>query len=74
MLKDKDFQCSTSKHEILIMLGHTNIISCSSEPVRSYLNKTIQIILFLISRIQKILHHFLFYYCSTFCILDSFNL
>lgn len=73
MLKDKDFQCSTSKHEIFIMLGHTNIISCSSEPVRSYLNKTIQII-FLISRIQKILHHFLFYYCSTFCILDSFNL
>lgn len=41
MLKDKDFQCSTSKHEIPIMLGHTNIISCSSEPVRSYLNKTI---------------------------------
>lgn len=73
MLKDTDFQCSTSKHEILIMLGHTNIISCSSEPVCSYLNKTIQI-LFLISRIQKILHHFLFYYCSTFCILDSFNL
>lgn len=39
MLKDKDFQCSTSKHEILIMLGHTNIISCSSEPVCSYLKK-----------------------------------
>lgn len=58
MLKDKDFQCSTSKHEIPIMLGHTNIISCSSEPVCSYLNKTIQI-LFLFPASRK--------FCTIFC-------
>lgn len=54
-------------------ISNTNIISCSLDPVRSYFNKSIQILL-PISRIKEILRCFVFYLHSIFRILDNLNL
>lgn len=55
-------------------LGHTNILICSSDPARSYLNKTTQITSLLITHMQEILRRFLFYFRSIFRNSESFNL
>lgn len=51
-----------------VSVGHTNIIYCSLYSVGP------QVIVWLISCIQEILHCFLFYFHSIFGILKSFNL
>lgn len=68
----KNLDCSKWKKKY--QLGHTNILNCSSDPARSYLNKTSQITSLLITHMQEILRRFLFYFRSIFRNSKSFNL
>lgn len=56
-------------HTFINISGHTNIISCSPDPVHLYDNRSEQTILSLISCIQYVQHWFLLYSRSIFHIL-----
>lgn len=56
-------------HTFINISGHTNIISCSPDPVHLYINRSKQTILSLISCIQYVQHWFLLCSRSIFHIL-----